>query len=731
MTRLASAGLAGSPVTSFAASALGAMASATHSPLAGGIAAVCFGVAASSCLGLIGPRGNAALHQGLLSGALPAAPRGFELTAALMWTGVASWAFFAESPVEVALPVAAWATLALVIVKSAILAARCGFAGDPAPYRASIGVATLALLASALLGAAAATSTSMSAAAGVGLAAALVGVSVLATPPPPPRRGGHANAPVGDLLVASAVVVGAGGIGAALNPEPAAVALSAAAGAFALVGGAIAAAGAGLVTHMSARPSTCTETLWEARHVAERKGGRDDETLENVLAHLGQLSLREKARPELWLLDENTLIRSDLAGYAQRCADAGPPPAEVLRLASAEPLGVLRREVAERYCHAPEVKSAADWLRDRQATCAAELGTSDEPLGLLLLPMGNSTTSLGVAELTALRDLCDRLSAPLLARSSLARSRAREQLAQAKLDDASARIDGLEQQICAGADQHRRFAELLARPLDAATYSPQFRLARERLDRLAQSRPAVAIIAPPGTDPKPWAARFHVSGPRAEQALICTDAATLAVELAADATTLPSAGTLAVFDVTALTLPLQARFAEWIAERRPQTGAGKGAGPGLAVSSFAPPAELRARGLLDARLAECLEDSYVIAPSLAERPEDLRALTLDVLCRVGLRTRGEPLGLAPDALHQLLDQVFGEGLAANESELETMIYRAAANAQIARPSDSKVLKREDLEAGGLKPEIAAEAAEATRHDAHPASGAHRDKLAPC
>ena len=726
MTRVASASLAGSPVTSFAASALGAMASATHSPLAGGIAAVCFGIAASSCLGLIGPRGNAALHQGLLSGALPSAPRGFELAAALIWAAVASWAFFAEGSVEVALPVAAWATLALVIAKSAILAARCGFAGDPAPYRSTIVVAAVALLATALLGAAASTSATMCAAAGVGLATALVGVGVLATP-----RGRSANGPARDLLVASAVVVGATTIGVALNPQPATVALSAAAGALALVGGAIAAAVAGLATHLSVRPSTCTETLWEARHVAERKGGRDDETLENVLAHLGQLSLREQARPELWLIEENVLIRSDLAGYAQRCADAGPPPAEVLRLASAEPLGVLRREVAERHCHAPEARSAADWLRDRQATCAAELGTSDEPLGLLLLPMGNSTTSLGLPELTALRELCDRLSAPLLARSSLARSRAREQLAQAKLEDASGRIEGLEQHIRAGADQHRRFAELLARPLDAATYSPQFRLARERLDRFAQSGPAVAIITPPGTDPKPWAARFHLCGPRAEQALVCADAATLAVELAAAATTLPEAGTLAVFDVTALTLPLQARLAEWLAERQPPSAAGRGAGPGLVVSSFTPPAELRARGLLDSQLAKWLEDSYVVAPSLAERPEDLRALTLDVLCRVGLRTRGEPLGLAPDGLHQLLDQVFGEGLAANESELETIIYRAAAHAQITRPSESRVLSREDLEAGGLKPQIETETAEATRNDAHLASGAHRDKLAPC
>ena len=184
-------------------------------------------------------------------------------------------------------------------------------------------------------------------------------------------------------------------------------------------------------------------------------------------------------------------------------------------------------------------------------------------------------------------------------------------------------------------------------------------------------------------------------------------------------------------------MPLQARLAEWLAERRLQTSLPDGVGPGLVVSSFAAPAELRTRGVLDDQLADWLAESYVVAPSLADRPEDLRALTLDVLCRVGLRTRGEPLGLAPDALRQLLDQVFGEGLAANEFELEAMIYRAAAHANAAASGHSGVLTLEDLTAGGLRTQKGDDSGTAVAGPPRPtapsgqASGPRRDKLAPC
>jgi transcriptional regulator with AAA-type ATPase domain len=707
----------------YAASALGAMASVATSPLAGGVAAVCFGIAASACLTLLAPRKSAVLQQGLLSGILPPPPRGFEMTASILWAGLASWLLFADGNADLAFPIVCWVTFALLVGKATVLARRYSFAEDPASYKASAGIVLLAGSASVLIGLLDA--VRMVAAAGVGVAVAMVATSVLAASRSLGRRGPIAGATY-ELLISSAVVVGATGIGFALNQDPSPVVLSAGVGALVLVGGGIAAAVSTLVLRAFARPSVCVETLWEAAQIAERKGGRDDETLEDTLAHLGHLSLREQARPEVWLLDDAQALRSDLAGRAQRSAGDVRVTSRVLRLASAEPLGVLRREIAERYSHSVDVKMASEWLKDRGAACAAQLGTPDDPLGLLLLPVGNSTVSLGVGELEALRELCDRLAAPLRARAILKRSLAREQQVQAELDRALENIDHLKQQIHANADQHRRFADLLAKPLDSATYSPHFRLAREKLDRFANSMPAVAMVVPPGVDPKPWAARFHTRSARAEQALICVDAATLAVELADGATRLPSAGTLAVFDVTALTLPLQQHLADWLAERRLGSGLPDGVGPGLVVSSFAPPAELQRRGLLGAGLSAWLTESCVVAPRLSERPEDLRALILDVLCRVGLRTRGEPLGLAAEGQSELLEQLFGEAFTANDTELDALIYRAAARAQDQRPGHCDVLQLDDLRAAGMR----VDSAEGTA-DGGAVSAPARDKLAPC
>jgi len=97
-----------------------------------------------------------------------------------------------------------------------------------------------------------------------------------------------------------------------------------------------------------------------------------------------------------------------------------------------------------------------------------------------------------------------------------------------------------------------------------------------------------------------------------------------------------------------------------------------------------------------------------------------------MLCQVGLRTRGEPLGLDADAQSRLLDRVFEGAFEANESELEVLLYRAAAHAQATRPNAWQVLNLGDLLAAGL----GSESAEPST-DVHTAHDLARDKLAPC
>ena len=60
-------------------------------------------------------------------------------------------------------------------------------------------------------------------------------------------------------------------------------------------------------------------------------------------------------------------------------------------------------------------------------------------------------------------------------------------------------------------------------------------------------------------------------------------------------------------------------------------------------------------------------------PALAERAEDLRALALHKLSRIGLRLRGEPYGITLQA-QELLNEY---GWPGNDAELDAVLLRAA------------------------------------------------------
>jgi DNA-binding NtrC family response regulator len=76
---------------------------------------------------------------------------------------------------------------------------------------------------------------------------------------------------------------------------------------------------------------------------------------------------------------------------------------------------------------------------------------------------------------------------------------------------------------------------------------------------------------------------------------------------------------------------------------------------------------------------------------LASRPEDLRALVLDQLARVGARFRGEPVGVEDRALARLMDHNWP----GNDVELADVLLRAALVARGQR------VTLEDLQAIGF------------------------------
>jgi DNA-binding NtrC family response regulator len=90
-------------------------------------------------------------------------------------------------------------------------------------------------------------------------------------------------------------------------------------------------------------------------------------------------------------------------------------------------------------------------------------------------------------------------------------------------------------------------------------------------------------------------------------------------------------------------------------------------------------------------LSRWLGASEVVLPTLAERPEDLQALALEALSRVGLSLRGEPLGLEPAAM-RLLGEHDWPG---NELEFRARLLSAA------RRAPGAVVRVDDLLATGF------------------------------
>jgi DNA-binding NtrC family response regulator len=98
---------------------------------------------------------------------------------------------------------------------------------------------------------------------------------------------------------------------------------------------------------------------------------------------------------------------------------------------------------------------------------------------------------------------------------------------------------------------------------------------------------------------------------------------------------------------------------------------------GLIVTVPATVDALVASGRMSERLADRLGDRAVALPPLAARAEDLRALSLEHLGRIGVRLGTRPLGLAPKALAALLEH----GWPANDAELYATLLRAALVAE--------------------------------------------------
>ncbi|MDW8250217.1 MAG: hypothetical protein RMJ98_13060, partial [Myxococcales bacterium] len=137
-------------------------------------------------------------------------------------------------------------------------------------------------------------------------------------------------------------------------------------------------------------------------------------------------------------------------------------------------------------------------------------------------------------------------------------------------------------------------------------------------------------------------------------------------------------GTLVVLDLPALPADVQRLLARFLVDPTSHDwrAAWLDAPASLDVFLIASVREtvdtLVVRGRLVEDLANELGDRALPLPSLASRPEDLRAIALDHLTRLGLALRGAPVGLADDALALLVEHSWP----LNDLELERLLYQA-------------------------------------------------------
>jgi transcriptional regulator with AAA-type ATPase domain len=461
----------------------------------------------------------------------------------------------------------------------------------------------------------------------------------------------------------------------------------------------------GLSARAVARPLGPEQSRWLLALEAAGRGvlqPEPDAALRAALVALSGASRAPGGRPEIWRSDPPQVLSVDVAGYLH--VEAGQAPDRLYALALGEPERTLRAEaLAALEVRRPEVRGLLAWFEARGAFSVTVVVDEDGPIGFISLPRRNRSTPMTLEEARAVRQLGDRVSALLSVSSALARARERELAAEQRADAADDECRRLEHIILSDAGRQLEAAERLARPVRTTAYSPAARLALDRLGSLGRRSAPIALLTPPGVDAVGWAAHAHLESPRAKGPFVVVDATNpldqrldTYRETERSPLRLADGGTLLILDAAVLPLEVQ----EWVSQALSQRGNARPRGAvlplGLMVSVRAPVAELVAQDRLSPALARWIGDCEVKIPPLAERSEDLRALSLDALARLGLGRGGEPLGIDNGALRLLAEHSWP----ANELELSALLVRAARLAL-----GSKVTMADLVQAGlAVKPE---------------------------
>jgi DNA-binding NtrC family response regulator len=269
------------------------------------------------------------------------------------------------------------------------------------------------------------------------------------------------------------------------------------------------------------------------------------------------------------------------------------------------------------------------------------------------------------------------------------------------IDDERQRLEHI---IATAAGKNRVTAESARRDLLASAHGPAARTCIEQLERIGRLNGPLVLKCELGIQPLGWAAVAHLSSPRADGPLIVVDGTSSSEhELTRWASgentplALADGGSLVVSDVSALPPEVQELIAQSLSRSVPSRNDFSVFPASLIAVLYRAPDELVERGNLSKTLRRWLGDTNVIIPPLRERAEDLRSLVLSRLTSIGLRLRGEPMGVEPAALRLLTEHTWP----GNEHELDAVLTLAA------RKSSGVALTARDLALIGFRPDIAA------------------------
>lgn len=442
----------------------------------------------------------------------------------------------------------------------------------------------------------------------------------------------------------------------------------------------------GLGAPILARPLGPARSRWlEAINRANEAALHPDPdiALRDALATVRSLLPGESASPALFQVSPPEIVTIDRAGYLH--TQEAEAPEHLYEIAQGEPERAVRTAVLQALeVRRPDLRPLVQWLDARGLISVTLVRDEDGPVGLLGIPKGKRRAPMNLEEVRAVRVLADRIGAVLGVSSALARSRAREMELRRQIERQGDENDRLGFQLATEAGRMRANAERLAQPLLDKVYSPAATMALEQAKRLGSLGVPVTLLSPPGVDPIPWGAVAHLASSRASRPLVVihgTDAAEHGLDrwrdAAASPLTIAEGGTLFIVDVAALPTTAQDFLAASLAERIAPSGRAAPLDVWLCVSVPATVDALVVAGRLSSVLADWLGDRALSIPSLAARSEDMRAIVLDHLARIGGRLRGTPLGIDDRALARMMDHPWP----GNDVELASVLLRAALHAE--------------------------------------------------